>query len=270
MIARLLLLGSAFLLRSRYPEAAIEVEKIRQALGNERLFEHLLPSISKPSIPKSQVALPQLFQTHAEWLKWAYKIPDPDKSTREGARIATLLISENRTDVLDGIRLARESGKWDVWTRKVLFPNPNHLSQELPHWEELLREGVKTARFDSNFNPITYMAISNWPWHDKLLRSLLDLLLSIGAEINDEDLNGLTLLDRYVGKSSVVVDDVGHLLALGAIPHPRMIDVLRSSGSTTAPDCIALLEAALRKPKLEMVAQDVRPDITNEVPRRAF
>lgn len=275
MIARILLLWTSRLLRSRHSAIAADVDLILKALKESSSHDQTTKEESEPSnrveaSAEAQEAQAQLFQTYKEWSDWAFSVPMPDSSTREGARIKILLGSNDPKEVMEGFHLARLSGSWDSWTRKLGMPHTKHLDEKCPCFEELLRQGGRTSRYDDQFNPITLMAMSIWPDHDKLLRNLLDQLLAIGADINDEDLRGSTILDHYVAKSKFSIDDVEHLLALGANPNQQMIEALEKSEATSAPDCISLLKAAMRKPSFQSIAQEVRPHGLGMEPRRAI
>lgn len=212
---------------------------------------------------------PQLFPT--SWERSMYSaVPyaTPETDSRAGAKILRLLQSNERTEVQEGIRLARATKRWEGWSLRAMPQTFSYGTTSPVQVEELLKAGALVNHYDSDFNPITFLACS--PTF-QIYSELLVELLSAGADINDEDLNGKTLLDFLVSKLAVrpnsnqfdcLIEDIDQLVSKGARVVGRTADPLRNL-DTTDPSKLTIARLAVSKLDLlalRHVARTVRED----------
>lgn len=174
----------------------------------------------------------QLFPSYQIFVTWWRNLPHPDANTRSRARMVELLQSKDPQELALGIAQARQSPYSRSWIQKGA---PFHWSDEcgsnnVPQIIAMLRAGALAPRFSEKFTPITFLAWQRFG-PKAIERELLEVLLDIGADINDNDPCGRTLLDQMIRfcvekNSTFIPDDFDYLLGLGAEPTSKTVEVL--------------------------------------------
>lgn len=182
---------------------------------------------------KRLVSDSNLFPTYSAWMVWWTSLPTLSTTTAVNAKLLRLMQSKDRQEVVSAIEYTKQQGTFDLFSQQSLlgsFSSGNF--QSVPMWEELVDAGAYLMRFDRDYNPLTFMALSG----NALLPELLDKFLARGAQINDRNLDGDSLLDKFVSSqkmfhSSIDIDeqvlvDLDVLLARGAVVLPRTVKAM--------------------------------------------
>ena len=203
------------------------------AVGCGWLVTYLMGSTSK-FIGTRFMSREKMFPTYSTWLVWWSSLPSLSTTTPINVKLIKLMESKDREEVLSAIQYTKENGKWHQFSQRALsshFSSGNF--QSVPMWEELTRAGACLMRFDRDFNPLTFMALS----HNKVLPALLDQFLARGCGINDRNLDGHSLLDNFVDQqkkyetytsdfSDTAIDDLDLLLSRGAVVSPQTVKAM--------------------------------------------
>lgn len=205
----------------------------------------------------------QLFPSYKLFVAWWRNLPHPDANTRKLARMVELLQSKDPEELGLGIAQARTLRHWRSWIQKGA---PFHWSDEtgsgqIKQTVAMLRAGALAPRFSEKFIPITFLAWQRYG-SKAIERELLELLLDIGADINDVDPSGRSLLDQMIrfcqeGSSGAtfVAEDFDYLIDRGAIPTRKTVEALKKIEDDQALMRAQRIEAQWNREKLTLLVE---------------
>ncbi|WP_152597764.1 hypothetical protein [Novilysobacter arseniciresistens] len=176
----------------------------------------------------------QLIENEREWRRYFRNIPYCRSSeTRESLGLVMRLRSHDQRVVQQAIQEAKATGYWDHYSTDAsehgLFSSWNNISEVAV--AELISNGARVRRYGIKFSPATFNCKTN----DGLRRVHLQSLLNVGCELNDKDIDGLTLAGKICADCSFysnveqISDDLLWLIEQGACiaDVPTRIEVLK-------------------------------------------